>query len=83
MRTIQYDTKCTVWHRVTVEVEDGLTVEEILEGIEQGAVDESCEFLYETVEELEPEDNGGELTKELMELSNGNIIQLWSNETTK
>lgn len=83
MRTIQYDTKCTVWHRVTVEVEDSLTVKEILESIEQGLLDESCEFLYETVEELEPEDNGGEITKELMELSNGNIIQLWSNETTK
>jgi len=73
------DTKYTIWgrERYTIVAELKEKADEIMMDIfENGDTHGLCydfEYNYETSEDLQPEDNGGECTKELYE-EKGNLI---------
>lgn len=81
METFEYyiDKKFTIWARERYYVKasskheaDNIMQETFKHGDTYGFSDD-FEYIYETSEQLDPEDNGGESTMELFE-GNGNLI---------
>lgn len=78
------DTLVKIWRREEIEVEAN-SLEEAVEKIAKGCYNNSvdciryCEYLYETEEDIKPEDNNNKATLEIMD---GNEI-VYSNEDNR
>lgn len=85
MKTFFIDVKTIVWHREHFQLDDDVTLEEIVESIENECVEEDfeatySEYLYETVEDMTPDQNEGLATIEVLD---ENLKTIWTNELPK
>lgn len=89
MKTYYYDKKHTIWERTYLP--DNIDIKQVKEELSRtGSVNSieviekeiEYELLYDTMEEMCPEENGGEATIELFE-DDGNVLGgkvIWSNK---
>ena len=55
---LKFDTKNTIWHRMFFEVPEGTTPEQLAEQIKNNEIEPiSAEYLYNTVDQLLPDEN--------------------------
>jgi len=63
---IVVDTKETIWYRAYYCLEEEMTLEEFIKAVEEGEIQsDTGEYLYETVEDMSPEDNNNCPTMEI------------------
>lgn len=75
--TIIVDTKESIWYRQYFRLDEEITVEEFINGVESGEIEsDHDEILYETAHTMTPEENEGEATMEIYQdsISDNNLI---------
>lgn len=85
MKTFYIDVKTIVWHRSEFKVEDNITLEDIVQSIKEEDIEDIAElnhseYLYETVEDMTPDQNEGLATIEVLD---ENLKPIWTNELPK
>jgi hypothetical protein len=92
MKRYYYDKKHTIWEKTYLP--DNIDIEQVKEELNRTDSVNSIkkienkieyEILYDTMEGMVPEDNGGETTIELFE-DDGNVLRgkvIWSNKPTE